>query len=91
MGEDDDMEKKAVSLGRGENGIGIRPDRRHVRSLLPELGLEKLSKYPRHSGGRRSATKHRAAVAPSVPGPGSIGFGGSPNIWQFRERVMTHA
>ena len=38
MGEDDDMEKKAVSLGRGENGIGIRPDRRHVRSLLPELG-----------------------------------------------------
>ena len=40
MGEDDDMEKKAVSLGRGENGIGIGPDRRHVRSLLPELGLE---------------------------------------------------
>ena len=44
MGEDDDMVKKAVYLGRtlewGENGLGVRPDRRHVRSLLRELGME---------------------------------------------------
>ena len=44
MGEDDDMEKKAVYLGRtlecSENGLGVRPDRRHVRSLLLELGME---------------------------------------------------
>ena len=37
MGEDDDMVKKAVYLGRtlewSENGLGGRPDRRHVRSL----------------------------------------------------------
>ena len=44
MGDDDDMVKKAVYLGRtlewGENGLSVRPDRRHVRSLLRELGLE---------------------------------------------------
>ena len=41
MGEDVDMEKKAVYLRRTlENGIGVRPDRRHVRSLLRELGME---------------------------------------------------
>ena len=44
MGEDDDMEKKAISLGRtlewSENGLGVRRDRRHVRSLLRELGTE---------------------------------------------------
>ena len=38
MGDDDDMVKKAVHLGRtlewGENGLSVRPDRRHVRSLL---------------------------------------------------------
>ena len=41
MGEDDDMEKKTIYLGRtlerSENGLGVRPDRRHVRSLLREL------------------------------------------------------
>ena len=44
MGEDDDMEKKAVYLGRtlewSENGLSVRQDRRHVRSLLRELGME---------------------------------------------------
>ena len=44
MGDDDDMVKKAVHLGRtlewGENGLGVRPDRRHVLSFLRELGLE---------------------------------------------------
>ena len=38
MGDDDDMAKKAVYLGRtlewDENGLSVRPDRRHVRSLL---------------------------------------------------------
>ena len=42
--EDDDMVKKAVYLGRtlewSENGLCVRPDRRHVRSLLRELGME---------------------------------------------------
>ena len=63
MGEDDDMEKKAVYLGRtlewGENGRGVRPDRRHVRSLLRELGMAELSKYLHatecHSGEGRSS------------------------------------
>ena len=45
MGEDDDMEKKAVYLGRTlewrRNDLGVRPDRRHVRSLLRESGMEK--------------------------------------------------
>ena len=40
MGDDDDMEKTAVYLGRTlewrEDGLGVRPDRRHVRSLLRE-------------------------------------------------------
>ena len=44
MGADDDMEKKAVYLGRtvewSENGLGARLDRTHVRSLLRELGME---------------------------------------------------
>ena len=44
MGEGDDMEKKAIHLGRtlewGENGRGLRPDRKHVRSLLRELRME---------------------------------------------------
>ena len=43
MGEEDDMEKKAIYFGRalerGENGVGVRPDRSHVRSLLRELGM----------------------------------------------------
>ena len=47
MGDDDDMMKKAVHLGRtlewGENGLSVRPDRRLVRSLVRELGME-LSK-----------------------------------------------
>ena len=54
--------KKAVYFGRtlewSENGLGVRPDRRHVRSLLRELGMEKLSKYLHatecHSGEGRS-------------------------------------
>ena len=45
MGEDDDMEKKAVHLGGtlewSENGLGVRPDRRHGRSLLRELGMDR--------------------------------------------------
>ena len=49
MGDDDDMVKKAIYLGRtlewGENDLSVRPDRRHVRSLLRELGIGKLSKY----------------------------------------------
>ena len=53
MGEDDDMEKKAVYLG------GVRLDRRHVRSLLRELGNGKLSMYLHatecHSGEGRSS------------------------------------
>ena len=44
MGDDDDMAKKAVYLGRtlgwGENGLSVRPDRRHMRSLFRELGME---------------------------------------------------
>ena len=44
MGEDDDMVKKAVYLGRtlewSENGLNVRSDRRHLRSLLRELGME---------------------------------------------------
>ena len=36
MGQDDNMEKKAISLSRtlerSVNGLGQRPDRRHVRS-----------------------------------------------------------
>ena len=44
VGEDGDMEKKALYLGRTleweRNGLGVRPDRRHVRSLLLELGME---------------------------------------------------
>ena len=42
MGDDDDMEKTAVYLGRtlewSEDGLGVRPDRRHVRSLSRVLG-----------------------------------------------------
>ena len=49
MGEADDMEKQAVYLGRtlewGENGLGVRSDRRHVRSLMRQLGFEKLTNY----------------------------------------------
>ena len=44
MGDDDDMEKKAVYPGRtlewSEDGLGVRPGRRHVRSLWRELGME---------------------------------------------------
>ena len=81
MGEDDDMEKKAIYLGRtlewSENGLGVRPDRRHVRSLR-ELEMENgrsiskpLSATVDKEGDRSDrlevsaelATKHRAAVA----------------------------
>ena len=44
MGDDDDMEKKAVYQGTtlewSADGLGVRPYRRHVRSLLRELGME---------------------------------------------------
>ena len=80
MGEDDDMVKKAVSLGRAlewsENGLSVRPDRRRVRSLLRELGMETCRSISTplcataEKEGRKSkwvsaelATKHRAAVA----------------------------
>ena len=82
MGNDDDMVKKAVYLGRtlewSESGLGVRPDRRHVRSLLRELGMEFCRSISTplcatvEEGGNRSdrrevsaelATKHRAAVA----------------------------
>ena len=82
MGDDDDMEKTAVYLGRtlawSEDGLGVRPDRRHVRSLLREMGMETcrsvstpLSLTVEKEGDRSDrlevsaefATKHRAAVA----------------------------
>ena len=82
IGEDDDMVKKAVYLVRtlewGENGLSARPDRRHVRSLLRELGMENcrsistpLCATVEKEGNRSNrpgvsaelATKHRAAVA----------------------------
>ena len=82
MGDDDDMVKKAVYVGRNlewsENGLGERPDRRHVRSLLRELGMENwrsistpLSATVAKEGNRSDrpevsaelAAKHRAAVA----------------------------
>ena len=41
---DDDMEEKAAYLGGtlewSEDGLGVRPDGRHVRSQLRELGME---------------------------------------------------
>ena len=82
MEDDDDMVKKAVYLGRtlewGENGLGVRPDRRHERSLLRELGMENwrsistpLSATVEKEGVRNDrpevsaelAAKHRADVA----------------------------
>ena len=95
MGDDDDMVKKAVYLGRtlewGENGLSVRPDRRHKRSLLRELGMENCRCISTpvcatvEKEGNRSyrpevsaelATTHRAGVAGGcVPGAGSTGFG----------------
>ena len=85
MGDDDDMEKKAIYLGRtlewNENGLGVRPDQRHVRALLSELGMENCrsistplsatTEKEEHRNERLEvsaelATKHRAAVAPVV-------------------------
>ena len=82
MGDDDDMVKKAVYHGRtlegDENGLSVRPDRRYVRSLLRELGMENcrsistpLSATVEKEGVRSDrpevsaelATQHRAAVA----------------------------
>ena len=82
MGGDDDMEKKAIYLGRtlewNENGLGVRPDRRHVRALFRELGMKTSRNISRplsvtmdkeeHRNERPEmsaelATKHRAAVA----------------------------
>ena len=82
MGDDGDMEKEAVCQGRtlewSEDGLGVRPDRRHVRSLLRELGMETcrsvstpLSLTVGKEGDRsdrpevsaKEATKRRAAVA----------------------------
>ena len=82
LGEDDDIVKKAVFLGRtlerSEHGLSVRPDRRHVRSLLRELGMENCRSISTplcatvEKEGHRSdrpeasaelATKHRTAVA----------------------------
>ena len=44
LGADDDMAKHATYLGRTPewhaDGFGLRPDRRHVRQLLRDLGME---------------------------------------------------
>ena len=93
MGEDDDLEKKAVYLGRflewREQGLGVRLDQRHVRSLLRELDMENcrsvttpLSLTVEKEGDRSDrpelsaehAGKHRTAVA-RVFGPRTVGFG----------------
>ena len=79
MGDDDDMEKTALfldwTLEWREDGLGVRLDRRHVRSLLRELGMETcrsvstpLSLSGKNQNNRPKlnpeiATKHRAAVA----------------------------
>ena len=82
MGDDDDMKKKSVFLARtlewSEDGLGVRSDRRHVRSLLREMGMEiclsvSLSrsltaiKEGDRSGRRQLSvevvTNHRAAIA----------------------------
>ena len=74
--------KKAVYVGRTlewrKNGLSVRPDRSHVRSLLRELGMENcrsisapLRATVKKEGNRSDrpevsaavATKHRAAVA----------------------------
>ena len=79
---DDDMEKKAVYVGRtlewSEDGLGVRPDRRHVRSQLRELGMETCRSVStplrltveregdlsdRLEVSAELATKHRAVVA----------------------------
>ena len=89
------MLKKAIYLNiileLGENRLGVRHDRRHVRSLLPELGMENcrsistpLSATVEKEGDRSDrpevsaelATKHRAAVARVVHvATGSARFG----------------
>ena len=83
MGEDDGEESHLFgqNTGMGKNGLGVRPDRRHVRSLLRELGMENcrsistpLSVTVEKEGVRSDrpemtaelATKHRAAVAQFV-------------------------
>ena len=52
MGDDDDMEKKAVYPGRtlewSEDGLGVRPGRRHERSVLRELVWKCVGVCPRH-------------------------------------------
>ena len=74
MGEDDDMLKRAVYLGRtldrGENGLSVRSDERHVRSLLRDFGMEScrnismpLWRSDRPEVSAALTTKHRVAVA----------------------------
>ena len=82
MGGDVDMGRKATYLGRtlewNENGLGVRLDRRHVRALLRDLGMETCrnistplsatTEKEEHRNERPEmsaelATKHRAAVA----------------------------
>ena len=107
MGEDDDMEKKAVYLGgtleRGENGLGVRPDRRHVRALLRELGMEScrslstpLSATTEKEGHRSErpevsaelATKHHGwCIWPKIGWTWEWRQLSSPEPWLFRERV----
>ena len=44
LGADDDMAKYVTYLGRTPerhaDGFGLRPDRRHVRQLLRDLGMQ---------------------------------------------------
>ena len=70
VGGYDDMEKKTVYLGRTlewrESVIGVRPDRRHVRLLLRELGMENC---------RSISTPLSTKVEGCLSGSGSAGPG----------------
>ena len=50
LGADDDMAKHVTYLGRTPewhaDGFGLRPDRRHVRQLLRDLGMEDSRSMP---------------------------------------------
>ena len=78
MGEDDDLEKKAMYLGRtlewGENGLGVRPGRRHVRPLLCELGLVNCRSISTPLSATVEKEEDRSD-RPEVSGTGSAGFG----------------
>ena len=78
MGGDDDMVKEAVYLGRtmewSEHGLGVRPDRRYVRSLLRELGMENC----------------RSISLPRIGWIWEWRQLSSPKPWQFQEAVTTN-